>query len=328
MDELAARVRAGDRRAVARAITWVENGHPEKDALLKRLYPHTGRAVRVGITGAPGAGKSSLVDRLVGHLRRQGLTVAVVAVDPTSPFTGGALLGDRVRMQAHATDPGVFIRSMGTRGHLGGLSRSTQDAVCVLDAAGFDVVLVETVGVGQSEVDVMHVVDTTVVVLTPGGGDVVQAFKAGIMEIADVFVVNKADRPGAEKVKAQVEAMLDLVAHDTPWRPPVVKTSASRGEGLDDLWQAIADHRAYLEQSGEGRRQRAERLRRDVLALAVARLECRLAACLEEPPFADLLAKVQAGAVDPYAAAEALIDGLLRDPDVHPRCHARVEEEV
>ncbi|GAB6933613.1 methylmalonyl Co-A mutase-associated GTPase MeaB [Calditerricola satsumensis] len=328
MDELAARVRAGDRRAVARAITWVENGHPEKDALLKRLYPHTGRAVRVGITGAPGAGKSSLVDRLVGHLRRQGLTVAVVAVDPTSPFTGGALLGDRVRMQAHATDPGVFIRSMGTRGHLGGLSRSTQDAVRVLDAAGFDVVLVETVGVGQSEVDVMHVADTTVVVLTPGGGDVVQAFKAGIMEIADIFVVNKADLPGAEKVKAQVEAMLDFVKHDAPWRPPVVKTSATRDAGLDALWQAVTAHRAYLDQSGEGRRQRAERLRRDVLALAAARLQQRLAVALEEPPFAALLEQVQAGAVDPYAAAEALVSGLLREPDRLLCRHGPVGEEV
>lgn len=328
MNELATRVLAGDRRAVARAITWVENGHPEKDALLKRLYPHTGRAVRVGITGAPGAGKSSLVDRLVGHLRQQGLTVAVVAVDPTSPFTGGALLGDRVRMQAHATDPGVFIRSMGTRGHLGGLSRSTQDAVRVLDAAGFDVVLVETVGVGQSEVDVMHVADTTVVVLTPGGGDVVQAFKAGIMEIADIFVVNKADLPGAEKVKAQVEAMLDFVKHDAPWRPPVVKTSATRAAGLDALWQAVTDHRAYLDQSGEGRRQRAERLRRDVLALAADRLQQRLAVALEEPPFSALLEQVQAGAVDPYAAAEALVSGLLREPDRFLCRHGSVGEEV
>lgn len=233
MHEITRRILAGDVRGAARAITCVENDYPERTQILQELFAHTGRARLIGITGTPGAGKSSLVDVLISFLRKSGLSIGVVAVDPTSPFTGGALLGDRVRMQSHATDPGVFIRSMGTRGSLGGLSRNTKDAVRILDAYGCDVILIETVGVGQSELDIMNIADSTIVVLNPGGGDSVQAFKAGIMEIADLFVINKADLPGTDKLEIEVEQMLDLVKHDAPWRPPVIKTISTQNHDID-----------------------------------------------------------------------------------------------
>ncbi len=253
----------GNRRALARMISIVENNDPLKFNFLQSLYPHTGKAFVIGITGAPGSGKSSLADRLLKEMRREGLTVGVIAVDPTSPFTGGAILGDRIRMQDHALDPGVFIRSMGTRGNLGGLSRATREAIQVLDAFGKDLVLVETVGVGQSEVDIVKTADTTVVVLTPAGGDSVQTIKAGIMEIADIFVINKADLPGSERTAGEVSAMLDMKGH-YHWRPPVIPTVTLREEGIDELWQSIQRHRSFLEDSGRLHTVRKERVNREL----------------------------------------------------------------
>ena len=235
---LAERVRAGDPRAIARAISLIEDDEPQAAALVRALFPATGRAYLVGITGPPGAGKSTLVDRLTLELRRRGETVGIIAVDPTSPYTGGAILGDRVRMQAHAGDEGVFIRSMATRGHLGGLARATHEAAYVLDAAGKDWVVIETVGVGQDEVDIVRTADVSIVTLVPGTGDEVQALKAGIMEIADIFVVNKADREGADRLVASIEAMLALEDFEPDaWRPPVVRTQATTGRACPTCWR-------------------------------------------------------------------------------------------
>jgi LAO/AO transport system kinase len=273
---LSARVLAGEPRAVARAITVVENEEPGAADLIRDLYPHTGRAYLVGITGPPGAGKSTLVDRLAAHARAAGHTVGVIAIDPTSPFTGGAVLGDRLRMHAHASDPGVFIRSMATRGHLGGLSRATGDAALVLDAAGKDLVVIETVGVGQDEVEIVRTADVSVVTLVPGTGDDVQALKAGIMEIADVFVVNKADREGADRLVSAIEANLALHTYGPgEWRPPIVRTVATSGEGVAELDAAIGAFRASTAADGVARRRTrsAYRLRELVSQQFMARLE-------------------------------------------------------
>ncbi len=241
---LAEKIAQGDVRSIARAATWIENRRPEAETLLRELFPRTGRAMILGVTGAPGAGKSTLGDQLIEKLRAEGKTVGVIAVDPTSPYTGGAILGDRIRMQRHHADPGVFIRSMATRGWLGGLAAATTEMTMLLDAAGFDVVLVETVGVGQDEVEIARLADVTLVVMVPGMGDDVQAIKAGIMEIADVFVINKADQPGAEKLERELKSYLTLSHRPDGWSPPIVKTVASDGQGIAELLEAAREYHA------------------------------------------------------------------------------------
>ena len=246
------RIRSGDARALARAITLVENRAPESLELLKNLFPYTGRARIIGLTGAPGAGKSTLVDQLAKEYRKQNKTVGIVAVDPTSPYTGGAILGDRIRMGSHHSDPGIYIRSMATRGSLGGLAGTTSDVAAVLDASGRDLVLIETVGVGQDEVDIVRLAEITVVILVPGMGDDVQTIKAGIMEIADVFVINKSDREGAERVEREIRAMQSLSTRSDDWTPPIVKTVASDGQGVAELAKAIASYEEFLRKSNLG----------------------------------------------------------------------------
>lgn len=272
------------------------------------LAPHAGRAHVVGVTGSPGVGKSTTTNALVRELRSAGRRVGVLAVDPSSPFSGGALLGDRVRMADHATDEGVYIRSMAARGHLGGLAWSTPQAIRVLDAAGYDVVVVETVGVGQSEVDIAAQADTTLVLLAPGMGDGIQAAKAGILEIGDVYVVNKADRDGADRVRRDLRSMLDLAQRaEDAWRPPVLATVAQAGTGLPELAEAIAEHRTWLDANGELVRRRTRRARREIEAIAVTALRSRWAEVGGRAELDDLAAQVVAGQSDPYAAADALL---------------------
>jgi LAO/AO transport system kinase len=307
------RLRAGDKRAVARLISWVEDGdRTQLREAAEALNPATGRAQVVGLTGSPGVGKSTLADALVATYRGQGLTVGVLAVDPSSPFTGGALLGDRVRMQRHALDDGVYIRSMATRGHLGGLAWATPQAVRVLDAAGCDVVLVETVGVGQAEVEVAGLADTTVVALAPGFGDAVQVAKAGILEVADVFVVNKADRDGAEVVARDLRQMLHL-GEARPWQVPVVMTVAERGDGVDQLVEAVAAHRGHLEASGELDRRRRRRAAREVEEVALADLRAELGELGRGEALDTLAEQVAAGKLGPYSAADQLLAGVRGD---------------
>jgi LAO/AO transport system kinase len=305
-------VLAGRVREIGRALSAVEcaGGAPE---ILRDLYPKTGRARIVGITGPPGAGKSTLVQRLAQAYRRRGSTIAVVAVDPSSPFTGGAILGDRIRMSEIFTDPGVFIRSMATRGALGGLARATGDAVDVLDAAGFDLVLVETVGVGQDEVDIVKTADTTVVVLVPGLGDDIQAIKAGILEIADVFLVNKADREGADRTAAEISTMLDFTPH-RPWRPPIVRTVAPRGEGVEETVGSIDAHVEFLASTGEGLHRRTRRVRARLIQLLEERFRRAVEAGAGRPEgLEEAVADVLARREDPYAAAGRLYGRLMRE---------------
>ena len=294
---------AGKRLAIARLISLVEDGGPDLSLVMEALYPHTGKAYSLGITGAPGAGKSTLTERLVGRARRSGHKVGVLAIDPSSPFSGGALLGDRVRMQSHATDPDVFIRSMATRGHLGGISLATPEAMRVLEASGKDVVMIETVGVGQSEVEITDACDTTLVVVTPGWGDAVQAAKAGLMEIADVFVVNKADRPGARDTVREIKQMLDM--SEAEFKPEVIETIATKGEGIDDLWLAIEKHKGFQEEKGlleARRRRRTSREIKEILAERYRNLiETKAAARLTEVT-EDVLAR----RIDPYEAADRI----------------------
>jgi len=298
-------VLAADRRAVARAISMVEDGAGELPELSAGLFPRTGRAWTVGLTGAPGVGKSSLAAALVRSLRERDHRVAVLAIDPTSPFSGGALLGDRVRMQDHATDPGVFIRSMATRGHLGGMALAAPEAVRVLDAAGFDVVVVETVGAGQAELEVATATDSTLVVLAPGWGDGVQAAKAGILEIADIFVVNKAEQEGAAAAVREIKTMMSMGEHGA-WVPSIVRTTATSGEGVDELWAAIERHREHLESTGAVRPARDERLQREVEGMAAELLKRRAEQVIEGD--ADLAQELRDRRIDPYRAAELLIE--------------------
>jgi LAO/AO transport system kinase len=306
---LAERVLAGDARAIARAISLVEDEASDAAELVRDLYPRTGRAYLVGVTGPPGAGKSTLVDKMTTELRRAGQTVGIIAVDPTSPFSGGAVLGDRVRMGAHYGDEGVFIRSMATRGHLGGLARATSDVALVLDAAGKDVVVIETVGVGQDEVDIVRMADISIVVLVPGTGDEVQALKAGIMEIADIFVVNKADRDGADRLVQSVSAMLALHTFEPgDWRPPILKTEATTGVGVQQLIDAVHTFRAHAEaQQTMRRRQRQEYRLRDLLTHRFMQV---VEETLPDGELARIVDGIAARQVDPYSAASAIVKSV------------------
>jgi GTPase len=305
----------GDRRAVARAISMVEDGAADLPELIAGIHPKTGHAYTVGLTGSPGVGKSSLAAELVGAARERDRSVAVLAIDPTSPFTGGALLGDRLRMQSHATDPKVFIRSMATRGHLGGLALAAPEAVRVLDAAGADLVVVETVGVGQAEVDVATAADSTLVVVAPGWGDAVQASKAGILEVADVFVVNKADRDGADEAVRDLEIMLRL-GPDLEWTPPVVRTSTQAHQGIDDLWEAVERHRKHLESTGQLEERRRRRILREVEDMVSVRLRQRAAHLLERGTLEELADDLVARRVDPYRATAMLMERV--EPEGRP----------
>jgi LAO/AO transport system kinase len=305
---LVTRARDGDPRAVARLISLVEDESPLLREVTAALVPYTGHARVVGITGSPGVGKSTSTSALVGQLRKADQRVGILAVDPSSPFSGGALLGDRVRMQDHALDRDVYIRSMASRGHLGGLAWSTPQAIRVLDAAGCDVVLIETVGVGQSEVEIAGLADTTLVLLAPGMGDGIQAAKAGILEIGDVYVVNKADRDGADTLRRELRSMLALAERsEGSWRPPIVKTVASRNEGLDEVVTEIERHHAWLETSGELAVRRTRRARDEIEAIAVTALRERWGDVHGRSELDDLAAAVAAGESDPYTAAETLL---------------------
>ena len=307
-ESLVEALRGGDRRALARALSLVEAGGDDAKAVGRLAWPHGGTTYTVGITGAPGAGKSTLTAGLIGVLRARDVPVSVLAIDPSSPFSGGAILGDRVRMQDHALDAGVFIRSMATRGHLGGLALATPQAIRVLDAAGAPWVLLETVGVGQVEVEVAGAADTTMVVVNPGWGDAVQANKAGLLEIADVFVINKADRDGVNETRRDLETMLDL--GDLPaggWRPPIVAAVAAKGEGVDDVWQAVEDHRAFAESTGLLERRRRARLEEEIRTIVTRSLERVAYDRTTTPEYERLRDEVVARRLDPYGAADQII---------------------
>ena len=304
------RLRNGDHRALARAITTVENRSPGWSELLKSLFPLTGHGVMLGITGAPGAGKSTLVDQLAKHYRQEGRTVGIIAVDPTSPYSGGAILGDRIRMQERFCDPGIYIRSMATRGSLGGLSRATADVATVLDASGHDRIIIETVGVGQDEIDVVRLADVTIVMLVPGMGDDVQSIKAGIMEIADIFVVNKSDWPGAERVEGEIRALQSLAARSDRWTPPIVKTVASEGKGLSDLVAAIAQYQAYLQRENLRLEHKRQNWQERLLEMLRDRLFEMVYRQLGDRTIAHYAAEVAEHKRDPYTLVEELVARL------------------
>jgi len=315
LEALVAGVRGGDRRALARSITLVENADPLAGELVRELYPHTGNAYAVGITGPPGVGKSSLIASLLPVVRGQGLSVGVVSVDPSSPFSQGALLGDRIRLADHFLDPGVFIRSMGTRGHLGGLAEATLQSVLLLDAAGKDVVFVETVGTGQSEVEVIGIADTVVLVLMPGSGDSIQALKAGIMEIPDVIAVNKMDHPAAKTMLNEVRSVLALDP-DRDWRPPIVLTEAVRGENVEQLWADVAAHHEFLESGGLLDERRRRNLSHEVFAVASSRAKSHLErAVADDPELRRVLDAVQRRELDPLTAVQEILEKVFHIGD-------------
>ena len=311
-ESLAAGVRAGDRRALARAITLVENSEPLAYDLVRDLYPETGHAYAVGVTGPPGVGKSTLIGALVRHVRDDDRSVGVISVDPSSPFSQGALLGDRIRLADHFLDPEVFIRSMGTRGHLGGLAEATLQAMLVLDAAGKDVVFLETVGAGQGEVEVISIADTVVLVLMPGSGDSIQALKAGIMEIPDVIAINKLDHPAAKTMLNEVRSVLAL-DKESAWKPPIVLTEAARGENVPELWEKIDEHRAFLETEGRLEEQRRRNLAGEVFAVASARAKAHLErAVADDPELRRLLDEVQRRQLDPLTAVREIMEKVFK----------------
>ncbi len=313
--QLVEAVRGGDRRALARAITLVENGDPLAYDVVHDVYPHTGHAYSVGLTGSPGVGKSSIVSALIRHVRALDRSVGVISVDPSSPFTQGALLGDRIRLTDHFLDPNVFIRSMGTRGHLGGLAETTLQTLLILDAAGKDLVFLETVGTGQSDVGILSIADTVVLALMPGSGDSIQALKAGIMEIPDVIVVNKMDHPLAKTMVTEVRQVLSLGPRGG-WRPPIVLTEAIRGEGIDELWTAIDEHRSWLERDGELEARRRRNLAAEVFAVASTRARRHLEdAVRDDPELLRLLDEVQARELDPLSAVRAILERVFRIED-------------
>jgi LAO/AO transport system kinase len=305
-ETLISRLRNGDHRALARAITTVENHSPGWSELLKALFPLTGRGLLLGITGAPGAGKSTLVDQLARHYRQEGHKVGIIAVDPTSPYSGGAILGDRIRMQEHFCDPGIYIRSMATRGSLGGLARATADVATVLDASGHDLIMIETVGVGQDEIDVVRLADVTIVILVPGMGDDVQTIKAGIMEIADIFVVNKSDWEGAERVEREIRALQSLAARSDRWTPPIVKTVASEGKGLPDLAAAIADYEAYLKRENLQLEHKRQNWQERLLEMLRDALFEKVHGQLGDGAIAHYAAEVAEHKRDPYTLVEEI----------------------
>lgn len=306
--DLAEKTLAGDRRAVARCISLVENGDPLAGEIIRHLFPRTGRAIRVGITGPPGVGKSSLISGLIKAVRAEGRSVGVVSVDPSSPFTKGALLGDRIRLTEHFLDTDVFIRSMGSRGHLGGLAETTMEAVMVLDAAGKDVVFVETVGVGQSEIEIIGISDVIILVLMPGSGDSIQALKAGVMEIPDIIVVNKKDHPQAEQMCDEIGAMLCLSTARKDYMPPILSTQAQLSEGVTELWLAVEDYVARQRSSGELERRRARQLEQEVFALALKQMERHLRRESDSNPLlAEILSQVARRELDPLTAQERIL---------------------
>ncbi len=307
IQNLVERVTSGDARALARAITLVENRASESSELLKALFPRTGQAKVIGMTGSPGAGKSTLVDQLAREYRKQQKTVGIIAVDPTSPYSGGAILGDRIRMGSHFADPGIYIRSMATRGSLGGLARTTADVTSVLDASGRDVILIETVGVGQDEVDIVRLAEVTVVILVPGMGDDVQTIKAGIMEIADIFVINKSDREGAERVEREIRAMQSLAAREDNWTPPIVKTVATAGEGVAELSAAISSYQDFLSRSGLAHRKHVENWRERLLEMLRDAAMQQVLRQHGEEAIARYAAEIADHKRDPYSLIEEIV---------------------
>ncbi len=315
LDTLSTDLLAGNRRALARAISVVEDGGPDATKLVKTLFPHSGKSHLIGITGSPGVGKSTLVDALITEIRKDGLKVGVLAIDPSSPFTGGAILGDRIRMQGHTLDKNVFIRSMANHNHAGGVALATYDAVRMLEASGYDVVLIETVGVGQSELAITQTADTTILVLMPGSGDDIQAIKSGIMEVGDIFVVNKGDLPGADKSASEISSSLELTNFATTWRPPVITAVSESGRGVDKIWQSAKEHRAFLLESGQIVERRKFKIQAELSELVAAIARDNLRTSMENSKEVQkILNQVAQHELDPHTAAQDLVHDLFGQP--------------